>query len=782
MGSKGSGQTIGYKYFMSLHMGLCRGPIDEIVQINAGDVRAWPVPDGDPNGVGGLMTTAEGPNGTGVNQYEDGTYTAAPGSAINTIRTSGDYSINAPELFGGEKKEGGISGALRAMMGSATQIVPGYIKSLMGGRVPDFRGVVTLFFDGMLCALNPYPKKWEFRVRRTLNGWDGDVWQPSLCTIWMRGDTIKAMNGAHIIYECITNRDWGRGMSRDSLKDEDWLETATTLYNEGFGLCLRYNRQSELSTFIQDVVDHIGGSIYPDRATGRLSLSLLRGDYDIDSIPLFTYDTGLIALEDAETASQDDIKNEVIVKWTDPIGKEERSARVQNLASRQATGAPNSVTTSYAGVPTVEMALRLAQRDVKASANSLKRYKVVLDRRAWRIVPGKVFRISVPDRNIFNAVLRAGKVTEQGGTDGKITVEAVLDVFGLPSASFISNQGSEWTPPDRNAQVATVRTAREATYAELVRTLDPANLQILAPTAGTVATIAGKPSALSQGYEIASRATGETTDTIGAGAFAPYVVTVGEVSPYQEIVPFNDGFDLGLAEIGDMVQMGDEICRLDDIVVDTVNGGGNLVLARGCVDTIPQTHPAGTNVFLVGDEMGGDGREFASGENVSVKILPFTSTNKLPTDLAPTDVVNIAGRQGRPYPPGNLLVDGLPFADPGALGTNVVLTWAHRDRIIQQDQLIEHEAASIGPEPGTTYTVRVYVEDTAIPVGAVTGISGTTFTYTSTMAAADGAGDTIWFELESVRAGFTSFFRYRFAVGFEPSGYGVSGYGDNYGG
>ncbi len=67
MGSiKGGGSvTVGYRYYMSLQMGLCRGPLDEIEQINVGDVRAWPVPDGDSQSESGLMVIATGPSGYG---------------------------------------------------------------------------------------------------------------------------------------------------------------------------------------------------------------------------------------------------------------------------------------------------------------------------------------------------------------------------------------------------------------------------------------------------------------------------------------------------------------------------------------------------------------------------------------------------------------------------------------------------------------------------------------------------------------------------------------------
>lgn len=123
-GGKSSEQTVGYRYYMSLHMGLCRGPIDEIVQINAGDVRAWPVPDGDSEQIGGLVTTAQGPDGMGVSQFENGTAQVVPASQINTWSGNGQTRIDAAKLFGGDKKEGGISGTLNVLMGAAAQIVP----------------------------------------------------------------------------------------------------------------------------------------------------------------------------------------------------------------------------------------------------------------------------------------------------------------------------------------------------------------------------------------------------------------------------------------------------------------------------------------------------------------------------------------------------------------------------------------------------------------------------------------------------------------------------------
>lgn len=38
---KGKNVTIGYSYFLGLHMGLCRGTIDSLLEIKVGDRTAW---------------------------------------------------------------------------------------------------------------------------------------------------------------------------------------------------------------------------------------------------------------------------------------------------------------------------------------------------------------------------------------------------------------------------------------------------------------------------------------------------------------------------------------------------------------------------------------------------------------------------------------------------------------------------------------------------------------------------------------------------------------------
>ena len=86
MSSKGGGggdQIVGYRYYMAVLMGLCRGPVDEVTEIKVGGRTAW----------------------TGV------------------VTGNTNVEISASNLFGGDDKEGGVRGTLFVAMGASDQVL-----------------------------------------------------------------------------------------------------------------------------------------------------------------------------------------------------------------------------------------------------------------------------------------------------------------------------------------------------------------------------------------------------------------------------------------------------------------------------------------------------------------------------------------------------------------------------------------------------------------------------------------------------------------------------------
>lgn len=125
MGGSSKSVTVGYKYYVGMHMVLCRGPVDYLKEALVDDK------------------------------------TALLGNFV-----SGTYSISKNNLFGGESREGGVSGLLDVMGGESTQTVNSYLSSKLGSLVPSFRGVLSVVFRQMYLGINPYLKKWSFLAQR----------------------------------------------------------------------------------------------------------------------------------------------------------------------------------------------------------------------------------------------------------------------------------------------------------------------------------------------------------------------------------------------------------------------------------------------------------------------------------------------------------------------------------------------------------------------------------------------------------------------------------------
>lgn len=822
----GKAQIVGFRYFMSVHMGLCRGPVNELTNIQVGGLPAW------------------------------------AGS-----HTSSEWDlINAPQLFGGDEKEGGIVGSFKICMGEPTQIPDEVIHSRMDGdpRIPGWRGVSTLFYFGQICSNNPYPKPWKFRVNRTTAGWDGDVWEPDLCqvsvstspvtivafnsnphtgdlisigdgvqigfltaaplgfpgitigsdnaqtaqrfattlnqhssevynvsasvngivvtlqfpaptqvmqthgtfcTIQNTAGDVKAMNPAHIVYECATNGIWGRGLPRDLIDANSFRAAAITLRNEGFGMCIRWNRTEDIDKFIANVINHIGAALYIDRRTGLLTLTLIRNDYDPFALTPYTFENGLLEITEDSSSSVDTSYNEIVVAFIDPISGNRGQIRVHNIASFQSLGSVISANVEYLGVPTASLAARLAQRDLMINSAELRRVTLKMDRAGWSINPGQVFAISVPSRGIELMICRAGNIEDGPLEDGTITIHAVQDVFSLPSASFVIPQDSFWVPTDRSAPLMDERLVGEATYYDLVG-LPDTDLNAISETNGFIKVFAEQPSGLTASYLVTSKTTTETDYVVRSTAgFDAGAELSAHLDYYDTAVTFESGVLLDQVANGDPIllvgEQGEEYCRLDAWNPLL----GTATIARGVIDTIPHQFAAGEKIWFQSDVPTSDFRNYTQGETVQVKLISQTNSDQLDPNLAEVDEVDIGARQGRPYPPGNFMVNSAPVFDTHIVPAgSITFDWAHRDRIVQGDFLLEHQAGSSGPEPGTTYNIRIYDGATGLSLLRSLNTNTPTWTYTSGNQTADGNLQSWWFEVESTRDGLASWQMYRFKL------------------
>ena len=442
--------------------------------------------------------------------------------------------------------------------------------------------------------------------------------------------------------------------------------------------------------------------------------------------------------------------NQVSVKWFDQTNKKERTTTpVQSLGAIQSAGGIIAELASYPEISNEALALRVATRDLNQKSKPLKRFRLTTNRvpYAWRA--GEYFRLQAPRRGIADMVCMVGEIDAGTPRSGSMRLVAIQDVSGMPQTAYVTPEPGVDTSPSQVPTVPEAQQLWEAPYVELAGDLPTSELSALAEDAGFVLAVASRP-ASGLNYTLYTAADGETLADRGSGDWCPtaLIVEAGTRSPDQTDFTLVAGLDLGLVEVGTAALWGSELTRVDAIDVDAMT----VTLGRGCGDTTPQLHAAGERIWFYDTWSASDRREYAGGETVSAKLRTRTSSQLLDAALAPTLTLDLDERAIRPYPPGGLAItDAVNVAavNPSACFGELTVAWVHRDRLLQADQLVDAAAAGIGPEAGTTYTVRFYLNgvlDETEP--AITGTTATPYT--------PSGNGLVRVEVESVRDGYVS--------------------------
>lgn len=674
MGFGSEKQTVGYKYYIGMHMAVCHGPVDAVTQITVGDRVAW----------SGNVTGTQ------------------------------DVAVSAENLFGGEKREGGVSGTVGFKFGEPTQAQDAYLAAQLGADCPAFRGVLSFVLKKVYIGNNPYLKNWAFKIKRLpAKGWYD-----------AKRDIGGHANPAHIVYECVTNGEWGMGYPTSALDDAKFKAVADTLHAEGFGLSLIFNRQGPIHEFIQQILDHIGGVFRLNQSTGLFEIKLIRDDYAPESLPLLN-ESNVASLDSYQRAAWGETVNEIVLQYT-TADEKDTAITVQDLGNIQIQGGVVSETIRYPGIRDDGIAQRVATRELKARSTPLSRIRLTVNRQGWNLRAGDVFRFSWDKLGLSEAVFRVGQV--QGGTlqDGKITIEAAEDIFGLPTNTYAAQQPVGWTSPNNAPAAAPYRLVYEAPYWDMVRAFGEADAQALPADAGYLVAAAVRPSSDAINFDLLTRTGSTSYEEQGTGNFCPTCVLSEDLAPaVSSTITFTGGVDMEDVEVGDYAIIG----GTEWVAVTALNvGAGAVVVDRGILDTVPVAHDAGTRIFFPYQLNGFDQTEWLDSETVDAKILPVTGMGTLSEASAPADSLTMSKRQARPYPPGNVRVNGQRW--PTAITGPVTIEWSHRDRLQQTAGFIKQDASNIGPESGTFYNLKLYDEADVLR-RTITGNVGTSYTWAS---------------------------------------------------
>ena len=500
---------------------------------------------------------------------------------------------------------------------------------------------------------------------------------------------LWAISPAHALYYARTHSLIGREPA-ESMNDASWRAAADWYYAQGFGVCVEYDPSAESLADYEARLCKLGGcSITRSLTDGQLYIDIANGEYDLAALPILT-DDDILDFSEQPTVL-DSAVNSLQVKYFDPQKKEDViTPPVQILGLIDAFGTI-SQTNEYPEIPTGDLGLRVAERDVRAAGTPTRAFDLVCTRkpRDWR--PNTYFRLQAPKRGIADMVCIVG--TNESGTlkSGAIKMTATQDIYSLSSSTFVEQEPGVDTRPSQTPVAITAQAAFEAPYIDIVASLSRADLAALPDDAGFLEAVAADP-ATSRNYTLGVQDAGSTWDTSTTGDWCPTCLVVEDADYTDTTFTFAGATGLDTVSTGAAALWGDEIVRIDALDLTA----GTLTLARGCADTVPAQHAAGSRLWIWQEHAALGPSQYTDGETLSVKLLTNTGSEQLALSAATAITVELASRAARPYPPGNLQIAGSAY--PSSVTGEYAVSWAHRNREAQADQLIDTTAASVTPD------------------------------------------------------------------------------------
>ncbi|MEQ1156838.1 phage tail protein, partial [Acinetobacter johnsonii] len=555
------------------------------------------------------------------------------------------------------------------------------------------------------------------------------------------------MNPAHIIRECLVTPVWGIGVSELTIDDASFRKAADRLYAEGMGMSVKWTESTSINEFVDNIKEHINAQLYLDRVTNKWKLYLIRDDYNVDD--LISLDESNIRNLDFERRTLAECVNSVTVTYYEREREKESTITVQDIARIAQQGGVVSQDVDYKGFTYSDLASRVALRDLKTLSSTLASVSFDVDEsfsESWH--EGMPFKLSDESYGLSEAVMRIRTIKRGDGINNTVYVEAIEDSFSSPMQSVI-----EYVPSvvsDDTAQNAEA-IAFEVPYIELVEQYgqDEVDTKLSKhPELGYVGMAAIRPNNKHINASLYVDA-GAGYDERATLDFCPNATLKSAIGRMDSSFELENIAEFELLETNHRIQIGDEIMVLVSFDAST----HVITVKRGCFDTLPQVHSAGSKIFGWDNYSGIDNLEYLSGENLSLKALTLTGSDALELGHATAHILPLSNRAIRPYPAANVKINGEYY--PAEVETDLVITWVDRNRTQQTGGIaLGYFESGVTLEIGVTYQLILIERDVDEVKLRTQNLSlGSLNTYTFATSAMNANTRTIEMTLKSLRDG-----------------------------
>lgn len=687
--------TVGYKNYMGIDCILCLGPNVTLRKIWADTEKIW------------------------------------EGSL-----SSGDITINLPQLFGGEKEGGGLQGTMTFYNGDFNPPQDPYLVTKIGPEVPAYNGFARAVFKSFYIGTSTTPKAFSFELSRFSSGL-----HPTY-SLMPNGYDVNPME---VIYDAFTQK-WGRfGNLPSELDLDSFLSCAKTLYDEEMGISLIVQSAITGKDVLEEVMRVADGVLYQDPATSKIVAKLIRQDYIVADLPTFD-ESSISSLKNFQKTTWENTFNQCRVTFKDRANNYDDSVAItQDFANINFQNRVKSTEINVPGCSVAAVASRLAARQLSLLNVPLYKCDIVVNRKAQNLRPGSVFVLNWKPFNVSGMVMRVTKIDFGELTSNEIKISCVQDRFSSSTVTFSPPEGSNWTPTNTAAQNVVNRLLftppaflSSNNTAETASTFDSnGRLYCLAVAPGTASvsydgmfsldnfatepTTALKDASYNGGglllnpypATIAATSRYDTSSTFVVTGVAPSAVQ--KLAQYTTLEQARDGSALLMVNNELFVYVG---------YVD--NGNGQVTfprIYRSVLDTVPAGHASNDRVWFISSADGLIPSLLPVGTAGYAKLLDRTTSAALPINSATAFSATLTNRAGLPLPPCYLTLAGSRTPSPQTGAESIVVAWRNRSR---GDTLLRvYDDATNTREAGTQTRIRWRVG-----TGAYTAVTTTSNTVT----------------------------------------------------
>lgn len=717
--------TKGYKYRISVHLGVAMGPEVQLRKIIIDDKEVF------------SQAIAQS----------------------DTLTTSFTGRIDKEDLFGGDENGGGFVSDFRFYSGGFAQGIDTYMQNLartassepqveesnafntlfnlafnkngnsgeadpeetpfVPEQIPAYRGTACLALYDAYIGESPSLRSLKVQVS-AFTRYLGQTSDPRINT-----DDI---NPAEAIVMIMRDPWRGLGISSSLIDLDSFRDAAEVLANEDNGVSFSVTSTSTGKELIAEILRQIDGTIFESPETGQITLKLIRKE---DSVTYDFTEHDIVSITGFSKTSYEDVISEVRVSYAKrgTSGEDGRVALAQDMAVMNMIGRKKSTVMSFPFCYSAKTANDIAARELSRLSNPLFRMTVELRKRSYNVRPGDVITISWPEYGLVDLRVRVQKYDLGELLNNRIVFECLQDAFASDSPVFEIPDGTAWIPPTNEPVLINSYIAVEMPY------FFNKKLEFPSPAGYTNAIVfARRPQIASTGYTVLLSPSADNlannvdvTKDPDSAIYAPSFIL-------DEDVGFYDGFETGLITqiIANSPMSGSVINppegseqRDGEVGIYYVNGeyigienySGNtqrrvnlMNVRRGLLGSQIKMHPAGTVVYGITANQLGDGLYgdvLPNNGTVFYKAIDKVGTKEYEKSSVLTKTLTVNRGIDRPLRPRYVQIDGSRM--PGDL-TAAVHTITFRPSNKDAAQIQYESDAAQTPASPEKYRVEVWID------------------------------------------------------------------------